>query len=220
MFTVRQRDPTIGGCSGWSSITRSPGVTVGASGTLTSITSPLCRVAPARMDDTSSYLAVSSVAEPMSTRIGVVRANWIQPAGSTVTAVTCADEGGGQRRGDPEARARPWRRARCPAPPGGCGTVRSISPGGRVADSLSTRPSALSDVPAPVRLRSRRGGRLLGHLDVHAVGPRHVHRGRAHPGQLLDRRAPRHRCPRRAAAGDRPGPPVPPPGPRSRARCP
>src|SRR5271163_4113672 len=83
------------GCSVWSSILRHPEVTVGASGTLTSITSPLCRDAPARMEETSSYFAVSWVAVPMSTTTGVVRANCTQPAGSSVTPVTWPTNEGG-----------------------------------------------------------------------------------------------------------------------------
>ena len=66
MFTVRQRDPTIRGVFRQvkhptsRAVTRRHGpVTVGASGTLTSMTSPLCKLAPARIDETSSYLAVS-----------------------------------------------------------------------------------------------------------------------------------------------------------------
>ena len=66
-------------------------------------------------------------------RSGVVRASCTQPAGSTVTAVTCAAKEGGQRRGHPEpggvlGREHGAGRARAAA-----GTVRSSSPGGRAA---------------------------------------------------------------------------------------
>jgi len=74
-------------------------VTVGAPGTLTSMVSPLCRGTLANMVVTSSYLAVSWLALPIFTRIGVVMVSWTQSpevADSTFTAVTWARNDGGR----------------------------------------------------------------------------------------------------------------------------
>ena len=84
------------------------------------------------MEDTSSYLAVSSVAVPMSTTTGVVRANCTQPAGSTVTPVTWPTK----EAGSVEATWRPGEslaESTVPGAPGVCGTVNNRRPGGRVA---------------------------------------------------------------------------------------
>src|ERR1039458_1462409 len=78
-FTERQRRQPYEGRSWRSSMLDHPPVTVGAPGTLTSMTSPLCRVAPASSALTSSYLALSWLASPISTTIGVVIASWTQP---------------------------------------------------------------------------------------------------------------------------------------------
>ena len=107
-----------------------------------------------------------------------------------------------------------------PGAPGGCGTVRSRRPGGRVGDSAEHPAVGTQRVPLAPRRAGGEASRLLDHCDVHAVGPVHAHRGRAHPRQLLDarRRGPRVHVQQRRTA--RPAPPAPPPAPRSRARSP
>src|ERR1039458_8751206 len=84
---------------------------------------------------TSSYLAVSWLALPIFTRIGVVIVSWTQApeaAGSTFTAVTWARNDGGRvaatsspNRSDPPSVP--------PGAPGDRGPVNSMSPGGRGA---------------------------------------------------------------------------------------
>ena len=161
-------------------------VTVGAPGTLTSMMSPSCRVAPANIALTSSYLAWSwlRVADIHQNRGGHRQ---LHPPGrsSTFTAVTWARNDGGQGGGHLEAELIGGAE-RAPGRPGGLGPVTSISPGGRVATTARTRPLGVSSAHCPPAAGHHERRHLFGHHDAHPVGPVHGDRGRPDPGQPLD----------------------------------
>ena len=75
-------------------------------------------------------------------------ASCTQPAGSTVTPVTCAAKEAGSVVAT-RSPAASLLESTVPGDPGACGTVSSSRPGGRVADSASTRPSPLSESHVP-----------------------------------------------------------------------
>ena len=103
--------------------------------------------------------------------------SWTHPAGSTVTPVTCAAKEAGRV----EATSRPASSLagqRPSRPPGGCGTVSNTRPGGRVADDPEHAPVGAQRRPLTAGRAHLEPRRLLGHDDVHAVGPRHVAQSR------------------------------------------
>ena len=190
MFTVRQRDPTIRGVfrpvkhptSPWRHRRRVRDAHVddipvvqGRRRQNRGNVLVLCRKAASRRCRGRPRSASSWPAAP-------------SPAGSTVTPVTCAANEAGSVAATSQPGGVPARQQRSPESPAAAGTVSSSRPGGRAGDAPSTRPSPLSVSQVPAGVAHDEARRLLGHDDVHAVGPRHVHRGRAHPRQLLDAR--------------------------------
>ena len=153
--------------------------------------------------------------------MGVVMASCTQPAGSTVTAVTCAAKDGGRVEATASPAASLADEQRCPARRAVTGTVRSSRPGGRAgrhARAPARRRSAIAHVPPAVADHEPR--HLLGHGDVHAVGPRDAARWRSGPRAAARCGPPRRPRRRRAAADGRPGPAGHHLQPPTRARCP